>query len=115
VAESDTGPDQVVAVVGAHIAEVLGADSCRYVAGPVHDPRVAVLDRDGVLTQHGQHRDVERSGLPVDDYVALEVRRSGRTIGHFLVTASTRVARPSHERCRVAVLLADQVAPLLDA
>jgi K+-sensing histidine kinase KdpD len=114
VAEADSGPDRVVAVVGAHTAEVLGADSCRYVAGPVHDPRVAVLDRDGVLTQHGQHRDVERTGLPVDDYVAVEVRRSGQVIGHFLVTASTRVASPTREQCRVAVLLADQVAPLVD-
>ncbi|MCW2737147.1 DUF4118 domain-containing protein [Nocardioides sp.] len=114
VAEADSGPDQVVAVVGAHIAEVLGADRCAYVVGPVHDPRVAVLDRDGVLTQHGQHRDVDRTGLPVDDYVALEVRRSGRVIGHFLVTASTRMARPSREQCRVAVLLADQVAPLIE-
>jgi len=115
VAEADSGPDRVVAVVGDHIADVLGADRCAYVVGPVHDPRVAVLDRDGVLTQHGQHRDVQRSGLPVDDYVALEVRRGGRVIGHFLVTASTRVARPSREQCRVAVLLADQVAPLIDA
>lgn len=115
VAESDTDPDQVVVVVAAHIAEVLGADRCRFVAGPVHDERVAMLDSEGVLTQHGHHRDVDRTGLPVDDYVALEVRRSGRAIGHFLVTASTRVARPSREQCRMAVLLADQVAPLIES
>jgi K+-sensing histidine kinase KdpD len=114
VAEADTGPDRVAAVVGDHIAGVLGADRCAYVVGPVHDPRVAVLDRDGVLTQHGQHRDAARAGLPVNDYVALEVRRSGRVIGHFLVTSSTRVARPSREQCLVAVLLADQVAPLVE-
>ena len=43
---------------------------------------------------------------------------SGRdpcVVGHFLVTATTRVAYPSREQCRVAVLLADQVAGALDA
>jgi K+-sensing histidine kinase KdpD len=114
VAEAETSPDRVVAVVAAHIADVLGADRCRYVGGPVHDARIAVLDGEGVLTQHGHRRDVEQDGLPVDDYVALEVRRSGRVIGHFLVTASTRVVHPSREQCRVAVLLADQVAPVVD-
>ena len=105
----------MVHVVAAHIADVLGADSCRYVAGPVHDPRVAVLDHDGVLTQNGHRRDVDRTGLPVDEYVAIEVRRSTRVVGHFEVTAATRVVRPSREQCRVAVLLADQVAPLVEA
>jgi K+-sensing histidine kinase KdpD len=115
VSEGVSGPDEVVDVVAAHIADVLGADSCRYVAGPVRDPRVAILDHDGVLTQNGHHRDVDRTGLPVDEYVAIAVRRSTRVVGHFLVTASTRVARPTREQCRVAVLLADQVAPLVDA
>lgn len=115
VSHGDSGPDEVVQVVASHIADVLGADSCRYVAGPVHDTRVAVLDHDGVLTQKGHQRDVDRTGLPVDEYVAIEVRRSTRVVGHFLVTASTRVVRPSREQCRVAVLLADQVAPLVDA
>ena len=115
VAQGSSGPDEVVDVVAASIVEVLEVDACRYVAGPVHDTRVALLDHDGVLTQNGHSRDVARTGLPVDDYVAVEVHRAGRVIGHFLVTASTRVARPSREQCRVAVLLADQVAPLLDA
>lgn len=115
VSEGASGPDEVVTVVAAHIADVLGADSCRYVAGPVRDPRMAVLDHDGVLTQNGHHRDVDRTGLPVDEYVALEVRRATRVIGHFEVTAATRAVRPTREQCRVAVLLADQVAPLVDA
>ena len=110
-----SSPDEVVTVVASHIADVLGADSCRWVAGPVHDLRMAVLDHDGVLTQNGHHRDVDRTGLPVDEYVAIEVRRSTRVIGHFEVTAATRAARPTREQCRVAVLLADQVAPLVEA
>ena len=113
VSRGEAGPDDVVQVVAAHIADVLGADSCRYVPGPVRDQRVAVLDHDGVLTQNGHHRDVDRTGLPVDEYVAVEVRRAARVVGHFEVTAATRVVRPSREQCRVAVLLADQVAPLV--
>ena len=115
VSRGEAGPDEVVHVVAAHIADVLGADSCRYVAGPVRDPRVALLDHEGVLTQNGHRRDVDRTGLPVDEYVAIEVRRAMRVVGHFEVTAATLVVRPSREQCRVAVLLADQVAPLVEA
>ena len=113
---AEAGPDEVVHVVAAHIADVLGADSCRYVAGPVRDPRVALLDHEGVLTDRdGHRREVDRTGLPDDEYVAIEVRRAMRVVGHFEVTAATRVVRPSREQCRVAVLLADQVAPLVEA
>lgn len=114
VAQADSGPAKAVDVVAAHIADVLGADTCRYVAGPVHDPRVAILDHDGVLTQNGHQRDVDRTGLPVDEYVGIEVRRGPRVIGYFEVVAATRSVRPSGEQCRVAVLLADQVAHLVD-
>ncbi|MDR7252939.1 K+-sensing histidine kinase KdpD [Nocardioides sp. BE266] len=115
VSDGASGPDDAVHVVAAGITDVLGADSCRFVAGPVRDRRMAVLDHDGVLTQNGHHRDVDRTGLPVDEYVAIEVRRSTRVVGHFEVTAATRAVRPTREQCRVAVLLADQVAPLVDA
>jgi K+-sensing histidine kinase KdpD len=115
VSEGASGPDEVVPVVATSIADVLGADSCRFVAGPVRDGRMAVLDHAGVLTQNGHHRDVDRTGLPVDEYVAIEVRRAARVVGHFEVTAATRVVRPTREQCRVAVLLADQVAPLVDS
>ncbi len=114
VAEAEPGT-RVADVVAASICDVLGADSCRFVVGPVRDVRIAVLDHDGGLTQRGHVRDVDRTGLPTDDYVAVEVRRGGRVVGHFLVTASTRVSRPSREQCRVAALLADQVAPLVEA
>ena len=114
VAQGQSGPEQVVDVVAAHIADVLGADMCRYVAGRVRDPRVALLDHDGVLTQDGHQRDVDRTGLPVDEYVAIEVRRGSRVIGHFEIVAATRSVRPSREQCRVAVLVADQVAHLVD-
>ncbi|UFN43095.1 DUF4118 domain-containing protein [Nocardioides okcheonensis] len=115
VSRGETGPDEVVDVVAAAIADVLGADRCRYVPGAVHDRRLAVLDHDGVLTQNGHQRDVGRTGLPVDELVAVEVRRAARVVGHFEVACATRIAHPTREQCRVAVLLADQVAALVDA
>ena len=63
-----------------------------------------------MLTRGDHIVDVDRVGLPTDEYVALLVRRGSRVVGHFLVTATTSVAYPSREQRRVAVLLADQVA-----
>jgi GAF domain-containing protein len=73
-----------------------------------------VLDHDGVVTRGRHAVDVDGSGLPHDEYVALLVRKGPRVVGHFLVTAATRVSYPSQERRQVAVLLADQVAAALD-
>ena len=72
--------------------------------------RVAVLDHDGNLIRSGHAVDVDRSGLPSNEYVAVPVRRGTRIVGHFLVTATSRVVYPNFEQRRVAVLLADQVA-----
>ena len=115
VSEGDTPPDVVIDVVARQIAEVLGADSCRFVAGPIHDARIALLDHEGMLIRGGHAVDVDRVGLPTDELIALVVRRGSRTAGHFLVTAATRTTYPSREQRRVAVLLADQVAPAVDA
>ena len=57
-------------------------------------------------------RSTSRTGLPSDEYVAVPVRRGERTIGHFLVTATSRRRYPSWT-LRIAVLLADQVAAAL--
>jgi len=63
-----------------------------------------------VLTRGGHAVDVDRVGLPSDEYVAILVRSGARTIGHFLLTATDHMTYPSREQRRVAVLLADQVA-----
>ena len=115
VAEGDTPTGVVIAAVARNITDVLAADSCRFVEGPVHDVRIAVLDHDGVLTRDGHPVDVERVGLPSTEYVAVLVRRGPRVVGHFLVSAATRVTYPTREQRRVAVLLADQVAAAWDA
>jgi K+-sensing histidine kinase KdpD len=113
VAEADAPAGAVVEVVARHIADVLGADGCRYVEGPPRDARVAALDHEGVLTRNGHPVEVDRVGLPSDEYVVVPVRRGRRVVGHFLVTATSRATYPTREQRRVAVLLADQVAAVL--
>jgi K+-sensing histidine kinase KdpD len=112
VADGTAPRSAVTAHVAAQIADVLDADSARFVAGPVHDVRIAVLDHDGVLVRRGRPVDVDRAGLPTDEYVAVPVRKGTHDVGHFLVTSASGVAYPTHEQLRVAVLLADQVAAM---
>jgi K+-sensing histidine kinase KdpD len=115
VSQGDTPTRSLVDVVARYITEALDADETRYVAGPVHDARIAVLDHDGVLTRNGRPVDVDRVGLPFDEYVAVPVRRDGRVVGHFLVSASSKLTYPNREQRWVAVLLADQVAAAVTA
>ncbi len=115
VSEGDTTASALEGIVARQIVDVLGADACRFVAGAVSDARIAVLDHDGVVTRADHAVDVGRVGLPSNEYVAIPVRRGSRVVGHFLVTATSKVAYPSHEQLRVAVLLADQVAAAVEA
>ena len=110
VAEGDLPTSSVTDVVARQIAEVLAADSCGYVEGPVRDARVAVLDHDGVLTRNGRAVDVDRTGLPTDEYLAVLVRRGPDVVGHFLLSTTSHSTYPTREQRRVAVLMADQVA-----
>jgi K+-sensing histidine kinase KdpD len=111
VSEGDAPASAVIGLVARQITEVLGVDRCRFVEGPVKDHRFATMDHDGEVTRAGRPVDVTRHGLPSDEEVVIVVRRAGEVLGHFVVTAATRVAYPSLEQRRVAVLLADQVAP----
>jgi hypothetical protein len=56
---------------------------------------------------------VGRLGLPTDCEIALPVRSGGVVHGRFLLTAATRVVRPSPEQLRVVGALADQVGAAL--
>jgi len=106
-------PDALIGYVADQIKEVLDADSCRYVAGPVYDERVPILEHRGQLTRQGHEVDVDRDGLPTDDEIALLVTRAGAPLGHFRITAVGHIARPSLEQRKVAVLLADQAGTVL--
>jgi K+-sensing histidine kinase KdpD len=110
VAEGSAPDAAVTTLVAGQITQVLDADEAHFVKGPIHDRRVAVLDHDGVVVRNGHPVDVDRVGLPTDEYTALPVRKGHLEIGHFLLTSASHVAFPSREQRRVAVLLADQVA-----
>ncbi|MFI2364676.1 DUF4118 domain-containing protein [Promicromonospora sp. NPDC019610] len=112
VAEGTTPARTVVDVVARQITDVLEAEDSRWVEGPVGDVRFAVLDHDGALTRNGRPVDVDRIGLPVDEYVAIPVRRGAEVVGYFLVTAVSHAVFPTREQRRFAVLMAQQVAAL---
>jgi hypothetical protein len=105
----DTTEDARSRAIASAITTVLGADRCAWAAG---HPRWndAVIDVGGQVTRAGRRLAVERTGLPTDGYTTLVVRRGADVVGHFRVTASTHVARPTAEQLRVAVLLADRMA-----
>jgi hypothetical protein len=105
----DTTEQARSAAIARAITTVLGADQCTWEPG---HPRWndAVVDADGQVTAGGRRLPVERVGLPTDGYAAVVVRRGADVVGHFRVTASTHVVRPSAEQLRVAVLLADRMA-----
>ncbi|KQZ88302.1 hypothetical protein ASD62_02120 [Phycicoccus sp. Root563] len=109
---ADRPVDVLVADVCERITAVLGLDRCRFQAGPAA-PGVPRLSRTGALTGRGSSHDVDRDGLPVDTEVAVEVTAAGEVLGTFLLTAASRVIRPTRDQRRTAVLLADQVATAL--
>jgi K+-sensing histidine kinase KdpD len=110
VSEGEMPASALVEVVAHQIADVLGVDGCRYVETPVFDARVAILDHSGDINRAGHAVDVDRVGIPSNEYVAIPVRWGTRMVGHFLVISTSQVAYPSREQRRVAALLAAQVA-----
>lgn len=107
---SDTS--ELVDVVGRHIRDVLGVESCRYEPGPSPTSTVT-LTPEGDLTRGGQQLDVDRNGLPTEDAVELPVTHRGEVFGRYVVVSATRVSRPDAEQRRVAVTLAQQLGAAL--
>ncbi len=106
-------PEVLIDQVAKQIAELLVVDRCRFVSGPLHDPRIPVLDHKGLVTRQGHPINVDQDGLPTDDEIALPITRADVTLGHFLLTASAEITRPTLEQRKVAVLFADQVGGVL--
>jgi GAF domain-containing protein len=107
VAARDPDPADLVAVVTTELTGLLGLDGCRY--APVAPHLRVVVHPDGRVRSGERVIDLERHGLPTEEEILLPVRSAGRAFGGFVLTAATRVRRPSPEQLRVAVLLADQV------
>jgi K+-sensing histidine kinase KdpD len=113
IALREASPEALIDHVAHQIVTVLGIDDCRFIRGPGPGPQDASLDHDGYLTRRGSRVNVERNGLPTDELISLVVRQGGVVHGQFVLTAATRVARPSAVQLKVAVLLADQVGAAL--
>jgi K+-sensing histidine kinase KdpD len=113
IAVAQGSPDALIDHVAHQIVQILDIDACQFVPGAGPDPQGASLDHDGCVTGQGHRVNVERDGLPTDENIALIVRQGGAIHGRFVLTAATRVVRPSVEQLRVAVLLAEQVGAAL--
>lgn len=113
IALRNASPEVLIQHVAQQIVQVLDIDDCQFVRGPGPGPQGVSLDHDGHVTRRGHVVDVERDGLPTDDLTRLVVRQGDRVHGQFVLTAATRVVRPSVVQLRVAVLLADQVGAAL--
>jgi hypothetical protein len=108
-----TSNSSLVDQVCDQIVDVLQIDRCRFDRGT--EPVLATLDEEGTVTYDGHPFNVDRLGLPTDAEIALVVRSGGMVRGRFLLTAATRIVRPSLEQLRVAGALADQVGAALAA
>ena len=95
------------------ITEVLQIDECRFDTGT--ESVLATLNDDATMTYDGRPYDVRRNGLPTDTAIALRVQSAGVSRGRFLLTATSRVVRPTVEQLRVVVALSDQVGAALSA
>jgi hypothetical protein len=95
------------------IVDVLRIDGCRF--DPGSGPILAALNNDATVTYNGHPFNVDRLGLPTDSEIALVVQSGGVVHGRFLLTAATRVVRPTLEQLRVTIALANQVGAALAA
>ena len=111
VAAGRTSTEALIDQVRSQIIDVLNIDDCR--VDTYVDERLPTIADDGTVTRNGHSINVGRGGLPVDTEIVLVVRSGGIVRGRFLLTAATRVARPSVEQLRIAVALADQVGAAL--
>ncbi|HYN65703.1 MAG TPA: DUF4118 domain-containing protein, partial [Ornithinibacter sp.] len=100
-------PEELARRITDRMTGVLEVDRCRFVPDAAPPHAAPVLCRDGTVQRGGVVLAVEREGLPSDTDTCLPLS-SGR--GHVRITAASRVARPTREQRRVAVLLADQLS-----
>lgn len=113
VAAGAVSSADVVDLVRTQLIALLHVDGVRF--DPATRFGLPTLTDDGTLTRAGHPVDVTRKGLPTDTEVTLPVRHAGTVYGHFLLTASTRVVRPTRNQVRVAAMLADQAGAALAA
>lgn len=112
-ASGRTTPEALAQRVAHQVADVLGADDCRYEAPGHGRPSWTTFHRDGTVWRGGRQLDVDRGGLPTDDLIVLPVSHDGRDLGQLAVSASVHRVHPGSHQRRIAVLLADQLGTAL--
>ncbi len=111
VAAGQSSTSSLIDHVAGQIVEVLQIDDCRFDSGS--GSGLPTLGSDGTVVHNGRMVDVDRHGLPTRSEIALVIQSGGVVRGRFLLTAATRVVRPSLEQRLVAVALANQVGAAL--
>jgi K+-sensing histidine kinase KdpD len=113
VAAGQSSTSSLIDHVAGQIVEVLQIDDCRFDSGSGSGSGLPTLDSDGTVVHNDRMVDVDRHGLPTRSEIALVIQSGGVVRGRFLLTAATRVVRPSLEQRLVAVALANQVGAAL--
>ena len=111
VAAGHATPAELINLVGKQIVALLQIDRCQFNSATRYG--LPALSSDGLVTRNGHRVDVSRKGLPTDTSLVLPIRYAGTVYGHYVLTASTRVVRPSRAQLQVAVMLAEQVGGAL--
>ncbi len=91
------------------ITAVLGVDRCRYLPDTAPWHGAPILERDGSVRRGDLVLEVDKDGLPTDEEICVVVGGAADRRGHLRISAASRVARPTLEERRVAVLLADHI------
>jgi hypothetical protein len=102
-------PDFVLMAVAAELRDLLSLQDCRFVWDPPSE-RGARIDPDGTVRLNPLQWP-SSAGLPTRR-VELPVRGGGKNVGTFILTPTPSLPI-SHERCVVAVALADQLGSIL--
>jgi len=103
-------PDFVLIAVATELQKLLSLTDCRFVWDPPTG-KGARIESDGTVRLNPLIWPSSLVGLPTHQ-VELPVRAAGRVLGTFLLTPTPAVPI-SHDRCLVAVALADQLGVVL--
>jgi K+-sensing histidine kinase KdpD len=105
-------PDFVMIAVATELQQLLSLADCRFVWDQPSG-KGARIESDGTVRLNPLIWPSSLIGLPTHQ-VELPVRAAGRVLGTFLLTPTPTVP-VSHDRCLVAVALADQLGAVLSA
>jgi hypothetical protein len=105
-------PDFVLIAVATELQQLLSLSDCRFV-WEQPTGKGARIESDGTVRLNPLVWPTSSVGLPTHQ-VELPVRAGGRALGTFILTPTPAVPI-SHDRCLVAVALADQLGAVLSA